>query len=109
MSARLEKLGSFALVLRWNPAVLQFNSGQAGTFGDASSNEDSVNAGVLKLTGVNPAGATGHLTVGIGSMTPLAADTTTIKVQVVELYAAQTFTDLTPSVAATDRPYCSAR
>jgi len=108
MSARAEMLGSFVLMLRWNPNVLQFQGGVAGTFGDLTVNEDSSAAGVLRLAGANPGGVGGLITLGVGRFSVLTNDTTTFRVSVQELYAAGTFADLTPDAVALDRLFCGA-
>jgi hypothetical protein len=110
MSARSDKLGSFSLTLRWNPARLQFVSGQPGNFGDLRSSPDSVAAdsGVIRLTGVNPAGVGGHVVLGIARFMPLTTTADTFKLNVTELYAAGTFADLLPSATWGDRAYCNA-
>jgi hypothetical protein len=106
MSARAEKLGSFVVTLRWNPAVLQFQGGVSGTFGEITVNEDSVAAGLLTLAGANPAGSEALITLGVGRFAVLTSDTTTFRVGVQELYAAGTFADLTGSAVALDRLFC---
>ncbi|MBI4420599.1 MAG: right-handed parallel beta-helix repeat-containing protein, partial [Gemmatimonadetes bacterium] len=108
LSARTDRLGSFAIRLQWNPAVLRIDSGVNGDFGEVYAHEDSMPLGVLRLTGANPLGVLGRVTLGTGYGEPLVADTTTIRVQVLELYAAKTFTDLLPHVAASNRLYCPA-
>ncbi len=108
MSARSDKLGSFALVLRWNPAVLHFVSGQNGNFGDLTGNDDSTNYGVIKLGGVNPTGVGGKVVLGVAHFVPLAASSDTIRLNVTELYAAGTFADLLPSAVWSNRAYCNA-
>ncbi|HWP37571.1 MAG TPA: right-handed parallel beta-helix repeat-containing protein [Gemmatimonadales bacterium] len=108
MTARAEKVGSVALALRWNPAVLKFLAGTNGNFGDLTVNEDSIPAGVLKMVGVNAAGVGGRVILGVGRFLPLVADTTTFQLSVGELYAAGTFADLLPSVTVSNRPYCPA-
>ena len=52
MSGRSELLGSFALSLRWNPAVLELVGGQEGDFGSVTVNQDSLPFGVLLASGV---------------------------------------------------------
>ena len=106
MSARAEKLGSFVVTLRWNPAVLQFQGGVSGTFGEITVNQDSVAAGLLTLAGANPAGLDALITLGVGRFAVLTSDTTTFRVGVQELYAAGTFADLTGSAVALDRLFC---
>jgi hypothetical protein len=106
MSARTEKLGSFVITVRWNPAVVQAQGGVSGTFGDVTVNDDSLAVGVLHMTGVNPAGVGGLITLAVGRFTVLANDTTTFRVTVRELYAAGTFADLTASAVPLDRLYC---
>jgi len=108
MSGRTELLGSFVITLRWNPAVLQSGGGVSGAFGDLTVNEDSAADGVLRLTGVNPGGMGGLITLAVGRFTVLVDDTTTFRVSVQELYAAGTFADLSADAVAIDRLYCGA-
>jgi Right handed beta helix region/Dockerin type I domain/Bacterial Ig-like domain (group 2) len=108
MSARTEKLGSFVMTVRWNPSVLQFVGGIDGTFGSLVVNEDSVTAGVITLSGANPAGVSGLVTLGVGRFQVLTNDTTTFRVSVQELFAAGTFADLTSAAVALDRVFCGA-
>ncbi|HXV85520.1 MAG TPA: right-handed parallel beta-helix repeat-containing protein [Gemmatimonadales bacterium] len=107
LSARTDKLGGFALTVRWNPQVLQFTGGQNADFGDLVANEDSFATGVLKLVGVSPAGRGGRVIVGVGRFLPLVPDTTTLRLQVTELYAAGTFANLLPDVVAASQLYCN--
>jgi hypothetical protein len=106
MSARTEKLGSFMITVRWNPAVVQALGGVSGSFGDVTVNEDSLAVGVLHMTGVNPAGVGGLITLAVGRFTVLANDTTRFRITVHELYAAGTFADLTASAVPIDQLYC---
>ena len=108
MSARAEKLGSFALTVRWNPLVLQILAGTSGSFGGMTVNDDSLPAGVLIASGANPAGVGGKVTVALARMRPLIDDTTTISISVQELFAATSFADLAPNAVVTDRLYCTA-
>lgn len=109
MRQRADKLGSFALTLRWNPSVLQLVAGVDGQMGALTTNDDSMPQGVVKFTAANPAGLGGLITVALGRFKPLVTDTTTFRVSVSELYAAGTFADLLPSVASVNRGYCPAR
>jgi hypothetical protein len=106
MSARTELLGSFALTVRWNPAVLQALGGVSGSFGDVTVNDDSLPAGILRMSGANPAGAGGLITLAVGRFVALTNDTTTFRVTVQELYAAGTFADLTADAVPLDRLFC---
>ena len=108
MTARPEKVGSFAARIQWNPAVLQFDGGSDGTFGAVSVNEDSLTAGVARVAGANPAGAGGLVTLGILHFTPLLAQADTLRFALPELYAAGTFAALTP-VTTRDGYFCPAR
>ncbi|HYR30996.1 MAG TPA: hypothetical protein VEO93_03690, partial [Gemmatimonadales bacterium] len=109
-TARADKLGSFALTLRWNPAVLRFESGGNGTFGTIVGNTDSAAQGVLRLSGANPNGVNGLITLGVGRFTPLDTVGTTLQLQVTELYAtAPTFANLTGSAIAQNALYCAGR
>jgi hypothetical protein len=106
--ARLDKLGAFALRLQWDPAILRFEGGTNGTFGQITSNTDSTPQGVLRLSGANPNGANGMITLGIGRFTPLDTVGTTLQLQVTELYAtAPTFAPVPDS--AQNALYCAAR
>lgn len=110
MTARPEKLGSFAARLRWNPAVLQLTSNAPGSFGTITLNEDSLASGVVRLAGVNPAGAGGLITLVNLQFTPLVAQPDTVHLSVTELFAAGTFADLTGgSLTVRNGYYCPAR
>ena len=108
MTARPERLGAFAARIQWNPAVLQYQTGVNGNFGAITTNSDSVAQGVLRLTGANPAGAAGLVTLSIGRFLPLAADTMTMVLSLPELYAAGSFADLRSSVTVTNGRFCPA-
>ncbi|HEY6854501.1 MAG TPA: right-handed parallel beta-helix repeat-containing protein, partial [Gemmatimonadales bacterium] len=109
-TARADKLGSFALTLRWDPAILRYDGGTPGTFGQITSNTDSAPQGVLRLSGANPNGVSGTITLGVGRFTPLDTTGTTLQLQVTELYAtAPTFADLIGSAAPQSGLYCAAR
>jgi hypothetical protein len=107
-SARSELLGSYALTVRWDPAVLQLVGGRSGAFGEVIGNDDSLATGVLLATGVNPGGLGGRVIIGVARFRPLVADTTTLRLSVEELYAAGTFADLTSLAVASDRQFCPA-
>ena len=109
-TARADKLGSFALTLRWDPTILRYEGGAPGTFGQLISNSDSAAQGVLRLSGANPNGVNGMITLGVGRFTPLATTGTTLQLQVSELYAtAPSFADLIASAAPQNALYCAAR
>jgi len=108
MTNRPDRLGAFALTIRWKASVLQFQQGLGGTFGAVTANTDSVVYGIIRLTGANPAGVGGLVTLGIGRFVPLTADTTTLALTFSQLYAAGTFADLRPSLTVTSGQYCSA-
>jgi hypothetical protein len=109
MSARADRLGSFALALRWNPAVLEFVDGVDGTFGQLTVNDDSVANGALFLAGANPQGAGGLVVLGVGRFRPVTTATDTFRLTLRELYAATTFADLLSSAMVLDREYCPGR
>ncbi len=110
MTARpADRLGAYALRLQWNPAVLQFVGGLAGSFGTLTPNTDSVAQGIVKLTAANPAGASGLITLAIGRFMPLVADTTTLVLSFSQLYAAGTFANLLPSLTTTSGQFCAAQ
>lgn len=106
MSARTELLGSFALTVRWDPSVLQLVGGSEASFGQVTVNSDSLAVGKLLISGANPAGVGGLVTVAVGRFTVLVNDTTTFRLSVQELYAAGSFADLTAAAVAIDRQYC---
>ncbi len=108
LTGRPERLGSFALRLRWNPTVLRFVGGQNGNFGEIAVNQDSLAAGVAKLAGVNPAGVGGRVVLGVARFVPISASDDTFRLQVTELYAAGSFADLLPDAVSSDRAYCPA-
>jgi nitrous oxidase accessory protein NosD len=108
MSQRPERLGSFALRLQWSPVVLRFDAAIPGSFGAATISLDSAPQGVVRVSGANPAGVDGVVTLGIGRFTPLTADTTTLRLTISELYAAGSFASLLPHLVITNRQYCPA-
>ncbi|MFN2570693.1 MAG: right-handed parallel beta-helix repeat-containing protein [Gemmatimonadales bacterium] len=109
-NGRPDRLGSFALTLRWNPAVLRFESGGPGSFGSIQANTDSVATGVLRLAGANPAGVTGIVTLGVGRFTPLSAGVTPVSLSLNDIYAsAPDFSDVSGSTGALSGLYCPAR
>jgi hypothetical protein len=109
MSARSDKLGSFALTLRWNPAVLKFLDGQNGNFGDVKANDSAAaDSGIIRLAAANPAGVGGRVLLGVARFVPLTTAADTFKLNVTELYAAGSFADLLPSAVWSNRAYCNA-
>lgn len=109
-TGRPDKLGSFAVTLRWDAAVLRFDLGVPGSFGTLNVNSDSVAFGVLKLAGANPAGATGIVTLGVGRFTPLTASTTPVTLELGDIFsAAPDFADLTGSADVQSGLFCPAR
>lgn len=109
MTARSEKLGSFAARISWNPAVLHLDGGGDGTFGAVTVNADSLVSGVARIAGANPAGVGGLITLGILHFTPLVSQPDTVRLAVTELFAAGTFADLMPSLTTRDGYFCPAR
>jgi len=109
LSARSERLGSFAFRLRWNPLVLQYVADANGTFGGVTINRDSIDNGVIFVSGANPAGVGGKSTATVVTFLPLLASGDTLQLQVSEAYAAATFADLLPAIATSNRIYCPAR
>jgi hypothetical protein len=109
-SGRPDKLGSFAVTLRWDAAVLRFDIGTPGSFGTLESNTDSAAFGVLKLAGANPAGATGLITLGVGRFTPLTAATTAVTLQLGDIFSsAPDFANLFGSTDVQSGLFCPAR
>jgi len=108
MTGRPDRLGAFALTIRWRSGVLQFQQGLGGNFGSVTANTDSAVYGIIHLTGANPAGVGGLVTLGIGRFVPLTADTTSLVLSFSQLYAAGTFADLRPSLTVNSGEYCSA-
>ena len=109
LAARPDLLGSVALRLTWDAAVLSFVTGQDGAFGEMVANTDSLAAGILRIAGTNPGGTGGRFVLVRLMFRPVVADTTTIGLAVSEFYAAGTFADLIGSVVASGRGYCPAR
>lgn len=109
-NGRPDRLGSFALTLRWDPAVLRFESGGPGSFGTIQSNTDSAAQGVLKLAGANPAGVTGTITLGIGRFTPLTVGATPVSLWVDDIASsAPNFADVSGATSFSNGFYCPAR
>ncbi|HLB34930.1 MAG TPA: right-handed parallel beta-helix repeat-containing protein, partial [Gemmatimonadales bacterium] len=108
LSARADKLGSFAARITWNPAVLAFVSGRDADFGRMTVNSDSA-GGVIRLTGANPAGVGGKVVLGVARFVPVdSVSSDTIGLDVTELYAAGSFADLLPSAVWGNQAYCPA-
>ena len=109
-TGRPDRLGSFSLTLRWDPAVLRFDGGTSGSFGSIQANTDSAAQGVLKIAGANPAGVVGTMTLGIGRFTPLTAATTAVALDVSELFsAAPDFTNQASGATINGGLFCPAR
>jgi hypothetical protein len=108
LSERSERLGSFALVLRWNPLVLRLIGGENGNFGPITVNFDPSRPGELRLAGANPNGVGGRVVLGVGRFVALQAKEDTFRLGVTELYAAGSFADLLPQASFGDRIYCPA-
>jgi len=110
MSQRTEKLGSFALRIAWDPAVLGFDGGVSGSFGSVTVSEDSAAQGVLHLAGANPAGVGGVVTLGVGHFTVLSAASSPFTLTLTELFAAGApFADLLPNAVVTSGAFCAAQ
>ena len=109
MGARPDKVGAFAGRLAWSPSVLRFDGGADGSFGSLAVALDSTAQGVIRLSGANPTGASGVITLGIARFTALIPDTTTLRLTISQLYAAGTFADLLPSLSVTNGQFCPAR
>ena len=109
LTGRPERLGSYALRLQWNPAILQITGGSEGTFGKATVNDDSLSAGVLLMAGVNPAGVAGVVTLANIQLVPLVKAVDTLRLSVTGLYAAGTFADLGSLAVVSGGIYCPAR
>lgn len=109
MGARPDRVGAFAGRLAWSPTVLRFDGGADGSFGSLAVSLDSTAQGVIRLSGANPAGASGVITLGIARFTALIPDTTTLRLTISQLYAAGTFADLLPSLSVTNGQFCPAR
>jgi hypothetical protein len=108
MSARAELLGAFAMRISWNPAVLRFDAGLPGSFGGVTANTDSAAQGIVRLAGANPSGVGGAVTIGVARFTPLLAETATVHVAMLELFAAGSFADMLPAVVASNGLFCPA-
>lgn len=109
MSTHPALLGSFAMRLTWDPAVLRFTAGMPGTFGSVTINQDSVAQGILRFAGANPSGMGGtSITAAVGRFEPLLASPTTLDLTVTELFAANTFANLLPSVSVAPAFFCPA-
>ena len=109
-TGRPDLLGSFAVTLRWDPAVLRFDLGGPGSFGSIQANTDSAVQGVVKLAGANPAGVTGMITLAVGRFTPLTAATTTLTLQLNDIASsAPSFADLSGATTVQNGLFCPAR
>jgi hypothetical protein len=105
---RSERVGSFALRVSWNPAVLHLDGVGSGTFGTVQWSLDSVNAGVLRLVGLAAGGAPVVSTLAVPQFSVVTADTATIVLGLNELFAAGTFADLRTVTTASGGRFCPA-
>ena len=104
-TGRPDLLGSFVVTVTWDTTVLRFMGGARGTFGDIQAN---VGSGNVKLTGANPTGAGGLITLAAMRFAPRVATSTPLQLSVAELYATgPTFAAVPP--AATNGLFCPAR
>ena len=54
-----ERLGSYTTRLTWDPSILYYQSAEPGTFAQAAVNADSASYGILRVSGISPAGMDG--------------------------------------------------
>ena len=95
-----QPLGSYGAVLRWDPAVLQYQSDTGGgepPFDTAVVNRTDVAAGILRFSDASPLGVPGGINV-INVSLRVVADpcltTTLLDLEFTSLFGAETFEDL---------------
>lgn len=105
-----EKLGSYTIRVAWDSTVLSLQEVASGVFAEVLANEDSAwTHGVLRISGISASGADGL--INLAELAFWVRDTlsTAINLQVTELSAAGTFTNLLSSVTAVSGTFCPAR
>jgi hypothetical protein len=104
------RLGGYRLTVRWNPNVFYFQDGSNGTFAPPFMNADSLGYGVLRMTAIQPSGADGMVTLGVGHFV-VQSDTgaSDITIAFDEMSGvAPTFDDLLPILTVVNGTFCHA-
>ncbi|MFQ6047473.1 MAG: hypothetical protein ACE5PT_14135, partial [Gemmatimonadales bacterium] len=103
-----EKLGSYTVRLAWDPAVLSYNGFTSGSFAEAVARTDSTGFGVLWVAGISAVGSDGLVDLAIVHFFVDTAATSSMDVQVTELSAAGTLTDLSSGAVPVSGTFCPA-
>jgi hypothetical protein len=103
-------LGSYTLRITWNPAVLSYTGVHDGAFSSPLVQTDSTGNGVLYTSAISAQGLTGQFGLFDLQLSPVDTAADSVRVQVRELSAAGTLTDLLGSATVLTRgaPYCKA-
>lgn len=103
-------LGSYTLRIAWNPAVLSYTGVDDGAFSSPVVQTDSTANGVLYASAISAQGLTGQFNLFDLQLTPQDTTADSVRVQVTEMSAASTLTDLLASATILTRgaPYCKA-
>jgi hypothetical protein len=96
-----ELLGSYNAQLTWNAATMRYVDVQAGTFGTPTVNDTEVQQGSFRFSAANATGAGGSVVVARVRFVAQAAGSAAPLLDITELSAAQTFTNLLSSVVVT--------
>jgi hypothetical protein len=97
-----ELLGSYNAQLTWNAATLRYVDVQAGTFGAPTINDTEVQQGSFRFSAANAQGVAGSVVVARVRFVAQAAGSAAPLLDITELSAAQTFTNLLSSVVVTN-------
>ncbi len=105
-----KKLGSYTLRITWNPSVLSYGGVNDAAFSTPLVRTDSIGYGVLRASAISAGGLGGQFNLFDVNLSPYSASSDTVRVQVTEMSAAGTFTDLLASatVLTQGAPYCAA-
>ena len=104
-----ELLGSYTVRISWDPAVLYFQRVEPGVFATPYMNSDSAFVeGILWLSGISATGAGGVVDLASIIFGVDTALTTAVTVQVTEISAAGTLTDLLPNTTPVNGSFCPA-
>ena len=97
-----ELLGSYNATLTWNPSVLTYVDVQNGNFASPTINDANASAGELRFGSADANGVGGQVVVANVRFVAAAGGTTAATLEVSEMSAAQTFTNLISRVTVTN-------
>jgi uncharacterized protein YjdB len=97
-----ELLGSYNATLTWDASVLTYVDVQNGNFASPTINESNVSAGELKFGSADANGVGGQVVVAKVRFVAATAGTTSAVLDISEMSAARTFTNLISRVTVTN-------